>query len=159
MSLSIAKAMLEAPGRALGTVSDIRKRSHGRGKRERRKSWGLWVRRARKQQGLLMCQLAHAVCICPTYLTLIERDGYVPSRDIAENLGRVLDSPEAALIEAGYLPPTLKGRALDAVDEKQRRNLDPITRQIVALLTGASERVRTQARDLVSVLVCSGGDK
>ncbi len=91
---------------ALGTLATRKKRGL------RIRDWGAWVRRNRKQQGMTMRELAEACCIDASYLTLIERDGFVPSRDVCENIGRVLDSPEAALIECLMLPASMKTKAI-----------------------------------------------
>lgn len=71
----------------------------------RNTAWANYIRRARNFHGLANHELAARAGIDPSYITLIERDGYVPRRDkvlvLAKALG--LQTQEALLI-AGYAP-------------------------------------------------------
>lgn len=74
----------------------------------RRPKWGDWVREARKQNDLSMRELAALAQIDPSYLTLIERDGYVPKRYVTESLVESLTpdkrEQDKGMLLAGYSP-------------------------------------------------------
>lgn len=69
----------------------------------RKRSWGIFVKEKRKAKQMTRRRLAELAKLDPSYVTLIERDGYVPRQDkvvgIAEAL--VID-PTECLLAAGY---------------------------------------------------------
>lgn len=62
-----------------------------------------YVKQHRKKKDLTRVQMAKLVGIDPSYVTLIERDGRVPTQLIVERLGRVLQvDHDDIMVEAGY---------------------------------------------------------
>ncbi|MCL5037212.1 MAG: helix-turn-helix domain-containing protein [Chloroflexi bacterium] len=69
------------------------------------KQWAKFVKRNREKVGLSRRKLAQKASIDPSYITLIENDGYIPSRNKVVNLAEALEiNNDRALLEAGYLP-------------------------------------------------------
>lgn len=60
------------------------------------------VRDRRKARRLTRRELARIVGCDPSYITLIERDGYVPRRPIATAIAQALGDEEGILLAAGY---------------------------------------------------------
>lgn len=69
-----------------------------------KRKWGHWVQRKRKAKDLTRRDLAELASIDPSYMTLIERDGFVPRRDTVERIGAALYLRDEAMFRAGYLP-------------------------------------------------------
>lgn len=53
---------------------------------QRNKEWGSFVTRARQAAGITRIQLAKSSGIDPSYITLIEKHGYVPKADKLESI-------------------------------------------------------------------------
>ncbi len=71
----------------------------------RNESWANYIKEKRKLKKLTRRQLAILTKVDPSYLTLIERDGYVPRRDKVLGFASVLDiDPGEMLLMAGYAP-------------------------------------------------------
>lgn len=69
----------------------------------RRMDWAAYVRNNRKMRRMTRRKLAELVDIDPSYITLIERDGYRPAQDKVEGIARALSLPlEDCLLAAGY---------------------------------------------------------
>lgn len=73
--------------------------------------WAEFVRSNRKANRIRQRELAHAVRIDQSYITLIEREGYVPRIDITRRISQFFGKEHEGLVCAGYSP--LEGR--DAV--------------------------------------------
>jgi len=71
----------------------------------RNEAWANYVRDKRKAKHLTRRKLAELAKIDPSYVTLIERDGYVPRKDKVLELARALDvDVDHTLLVAGYAP-------------------------------------------------------
>lgn len=68
--------------------------------------WGTYVARKRAQLGLTRRQLAMQARMDASYLTLIERDGTIPTREKVDALGKIFGDRNAALLMAGFAPDT-----------------------------------------------------
>lgn len=67
--------------------------------------WANYVKEKRKVKHLTRRKLAEMAKVDPSYLTLIERDGFVPRRDKVIRLARALDcDTDECLLTAGYAP-------------------------------------------------------
>ena len=55
-------------------------------------SWAIFVKERRKARGLTRRKLAEMAEIDPSYVTLIERDGYVPRKDKVEMIAQALEA-------------------------------------------------------------------
>lgn len=71
----------------------------------RNEAWANYVRDKRKAKHLTRRKLAELAKIDPSYVTLIERDGYVPRKDKVLELARALEvDVDHTLLVAGYAP-------------------------------------------------------
>jgi len=71
----------------------------------RNEAWANYVRDKRKAKHLTRRKLAELAKIDPSYVTLIERDGYVPRKDKVLELARALEADvDHTLLVAGYAP-------------------------------------------------------
>lgn len=121
--------------------------------------WANYIRMNRKSQDLTLRQLAEMANIDASYLTLIERDGYVPRRDkvlaISKALG--LDS-DRSLLEAGYAPERIAISAilgknpLDIAEDSMIPELGDCLRELVALSTIQQRKVADFLSSIISTL-------
>jgi transcriptional regulator with XRE-family HTH domain len=71
----------------------------------RNQAWANYVKDKRKARGLTRRKLAELAGIDPSYVTLIERDGYVPRKDKVLEVARALEvDVDHTLLVAGYAP-------------------------------------------------------
>ncbi|NDD28315.1 MAG: XRE family transcriptional regulator [Proteobacteria bacterium] len=71
----------------------------------RNEAWATYVKEKRKTRHLTRRKLAELAKIDPSYVTLIERDGYVPRKDKVLELARALEvDVDHTLLVAGYAP-------------------------------------------------------
>lgn len=71
----------------------------------RNQAWANYVKDKRKARGLTRRKLAELASIDPSYVTLIERDGYVPRKDKVLEVARALEADvDHTLLVAGYAP-------------------------------------------------------
>lgn len=71
----------------------------------RNKLWANYIREKRKSKHLTRRKLAEISTVDPSYLTLIERDGFVPRKDKVKKLAKALDlDVDECLLTAGYAP-------------------------------------------------------
>jgi len=71
----------------------------------RNQAWANYVKDKRKARGLTRRKLAELAKIDPSYVTLIERDGYVPRKDKVLEIARAVEADlDHTLLVAGYAP-------------------------------------------------------
>jgi transcriptional regulator with XRE-family HTH domain len=71
----------------------------------RNQVWANFVKEKRKMKHLTRRKLAELAKIDPSYVTLIERDGYIPRRDKVLEMAKALDlDHNQILLMAGYAP-------------------------------------------------------
>jgi len=71
----------------------------------RNQAWANYVKDKRKARGLTRRRLAELASIDPSYVTLIERDGYVPRKDKVLEIARAVEADlDHTLLVAGYAP-------------------------------------------------------
>lgn len=71
----------------------------------RNQPWANHVKERRKALGLTRRRLAELAGIDPSYVTLIERDGYVPRKDKVHDIARAIEADvDHTLLVAGYAP-------------------------------------------------------
>jgi transcriptional regulator with XRE-family HTH domain len=69
------------------------------------KLWSNYVKEKRKGKHLTRRKLAELSKVDPSYLTLIERDGFVPRKDKVAKIARALDCDiDECMLTAGYAP-------------------------------------------------------
>lgn len=67
--------------------------------------WANYIKEKRKIKHLTRRKLAEMAKVDPSYLTLIERDGFVPRKDKVSRLARALGcDTDECLLTAGYAP-------------------------------------------------------
>lgn len=98
-------------------------------------TWALFVEQNRIKQGMTRRELGEKSQIDPSYVTLMERDGYVPRRDIVDRVVEVLKAdPNLGRLAAGYAPlykttPEQVLNALAIVSTKRMQALSAIDRE------------------------------
>lgn len=71
----------------------------------RNQAWANYVKDKRKARGLTRRKLAELAKIDPSYVTLIERDGYVPRKDKVLEIAKAVEADlDHTLLVAGYAP-------------------------------------------------------
>lgn len=106
---------------------------------------------------LTKIKIAQAAEINPSYLTLIERDGYIPTRVTVLRVARALHVPASeALLLAGYSPKSLTPEHLEQVLQTKpyplpsslvhdlRRMSDEEQREVALVLRGLVAAVRSE---------------
>lgn len=67
--------------------------------------WANYVKEKRKSKHLTRRKLAEMAKVDPSYLTLVERDGFVPRKDKVSRIARALECDiDECLLTAGYAP-------------------------------------------------------
>ena len=106
----------------------------------RNEAWANYVRDKRKACHLTRRKLAELAKIDPSYVTLIERDGYVPRKDKVLELARALEvDVDHTLLVAGYAPEKVSLKdlleRLDSlqVEKSMDRELKSALRELIHL--------------------------
>ncbi len=116
-------------------------------------NWGQLVRDRRKARQLSRRELARIVGCDPSYVTLIERDGYVPRRHIVEALARALGAEqETMLLAAGYSNRTIAAVFLQRQKDLLEGLCPALRRQLTRAIQLPPERQLIVAQTLSSVL-------
>lgn len=111
-------------------------------------SWALFVKEKRKARGLTRRRLAEMAEIDPSYVTLIERDGYVPRKDKVEMIAQALEADlDQTLLTAGYAPQQMPvGMLIDKLETvKTQTDLIPELKRTVHELFELDEEQQKQA--------------
>lgn len=114
----------------------------------RNEAWANYVRDKRKACHLTRRKLAELAKIDPSYVTLIERDGYVPRKDKVLELARALEvDVDHTLLVAGYAPEKVSLRdLLDRLDslhaeKAMDRELRTALREVIHLPKDEQKRL------------------
>jgi len=79
----------------------------------RHQAWADFIRENRKAKSLTRRQFAELTNLDPSYVTLIERDGYVPRKEKVLQLAEALGvNTDHCLLMAGYAPERIPVREL-----------------------------------------------
>ena len=132
----------------------------------RNQAWANYVRDRRKARQMTRRKLAELAKIDPSYVTLIERDGYVPRRDKVLEIAKALQAEvDRTLLVAGFAPEKIAVKDLlekiesykaDRLLEKPLRlairelfNLTPgQQRKVAEMLNAYVKTIRDQGRKL-----------
>ena len=114
--------------------------------KNKNKAWAQYVRDRRKASGKSRRQLAADAQIDPSYWTLIERDGNIPTRAIVIRIGMLFGDAINACLLAGYTHPEIspflihhfRGRA------PLPKTMPEDVKEMVFTLCEAEEFVRNQ---------------
>jgi hypothetical protein len=99
-------------------------------------------------------ELARLACVDPSLMTIIERDGHIPRRDIVSAIGAaLLVNHELALIVAGYLPDTMRNHAERILATRQMMDLPLELQSIIHKLHAAPKRIRDKAAAYIDGLM------
>lgn len=120
------------------------------------KEWAFWCKERRKQRRLTRRELAKIVKIDPSYVTLIERDGYIPLRDKVQAIGRVFGDEQAACLLAGLLPDKMtpaqfQKLALGAQFETLSSHCKRLVRALATLPSKEQDQLTYAVRKLLGV--------
>ncbi len=106
----------------------------------RNETWATYVKDKRKAKHLTRRKLAELAKIDPSYVTLIERDGYVPRKDKVLELARALEvDVDQTLLVAGYAPEKISLKdlleRLEAIhaEKSMDRELRSALREVIHL--------------------------
>lgn len=106
--------------------------------------WGRYVAEIRVRRGLTRYQLADLADIDSSYVTVIERDGYIPSREVVKSMAKALGvDVDFFSGQAGYATPAVFNAYLKSLGLKPvatvtsiRKNEKPVAarkpRELVA---------------------------
>ncbi len=125
----------------------------------RNEAWANYVKEKRKSKNFTRRQLAMLAKIDPSYMTLIERDGFVPKRDKVISLASVVDcDPGEMLLMAGYSP------YIDSADACggnyiNSRNLIPEMFEFVRFLYFLDKSEQTKSLEVMKVCLSAIGIK
>lgn len=114
----------------------------------RNEAWASYIREKRKARHLTRRKLAELAKIDPSYVTLIERDGYVPRKDKVHELARALEvDVDHTLLVAGYAPENaslkdlLEGLQSVQAEKKMDRELRSALRELIHLPKDEQKKV------------------
>ena len=114
----------------------------------RNQAWANYVRDRRKARQLTRRKLAEMAKIDPSYVTLIERDGYVPRKDKVLEIARAIQADaDHTLLVAGYAPERIPVRELlDRIenfkaDKLLEKELRSSIRELFSLNVGEQRKV------------------
>lgn len=121
---------------------------------EKSMSWAKLVRENRKARGYNRRELAKVAFVDPSLITLIERDGHVPRRNVIESLAAALIVDcDLALLVAGYAPASIAKHAERFLSTRQMMDLPHDLQSIVHKLHVAPRKVRDKAAAYIDGLL------
>ena len=125
----------------------------------RNQAWANYVRDRRKARQLTRRKLAEMAKIDPSYVTLIERDGYVPRKDKVLEIARAIQADaDHTLLVAGYAPERIPVRELlDRIenfkaDKCLEKELRSSIRELFVLTTGEQRKVAEMLNAYVTTI-------
>lgn len=107
--------------------------------------WSRWVRAQRKARQMTRRALAELAGMDPSYITLIERDGYVPSRSKVSAIGGVFGDTSKALIYAGYISDDDRKFIINALDNAKMLRLEPEVQRFIGFFSKLKPRAQHKA--------------
>ena len=125
----------------------------------RNQAWANYVRDRRKARQLTRRKLAEMAKIDPSYVTLIERDGYVPRKDKVLEIARAIQADaDHTLLVAGYAPERIPVRELlDRIetfkaDKCLEKELRSSIRELFTLTVGEQRKVAEMLNAYVTTI-------
>ncbi len=115
--------------------------------------WGDWVKDRRKAKQMTRRALAIAADLDPSYITLMERDSYIPKRHVCARIGRVLADEETGMIMGGFIDLGRRRKLVHLPAHAEIDKLPEHLRILVRKLAKAPARVQEQAAAVLTVLV------
>jgi transcriptional regulator with XRE-family HTH domain len=122
----------------------------------RNQAWANYVKDKRKARGLTRRKLAELAGIDPSYVTLIERDGYVPRKDKVLEIARSLEAEvDHTLLVAGYAPEKIPVKdLLDRLETfKAERVLDKELRASIRELFDLTTAQQKKVSEMLTAYV------
>lgn len=114
----------------------------------RNQAWANYVRDRRKARQLTRRKLAELAKIDPSYVTLIERDGYVPRKDKVLEIAKAIQADvDRTLLIAGYAPEKIPVKDLlekiesYKADKMLEKELRVAIRELFNLTPGQQKKV------------------
>lgn len=125
----------------------------------RNQAWANYVRDRRKARQLTRRKLAEMASIDPSYVTLIERDGYVPRKDKVIEIARAIQADaDHTLLVAGYAPERIPVRELlerienFKADKCLEKELRSSVRDLFTLTVGEQRKVAEMLNAYVTTI-------
>lgn len=118
--------------------------------------WANYVKERRKAKQLTRRKLAELAKIDPSYVTLIERDGYVPRKDKVLEIARAIQADvDRTLLVAGYAPEQIPvGDLLDRIEGyKTEKVLDDELREALEELFTLSASQQQKVAEMLHAYV------
>ncbi len=121
--------------------------------------WANYIKEKRKKKRLTRRKLAELAEVDPSYLTLIERDGFVPRKDKVVKLAKALECDiDECLLTAGYAPQ--KVQVTEFMERLERykddrdmdEDLKKVIREIRAFPTEEQKKVAQMISAYLQVL-------
>ena len=122
----------------------------------RNQAWANYVKDKRKARGLTRRKLAELASIDPSYVTLIERDGYVPRKDKVLEIARAVEADQDhTLLVAGYAPEKIPVKdLLDRLENfKSEKVLDKELRASIRELFDLSTAQQKKVAEMLNAYV------
>lgn len=118
--------------------------------------WANYVKEKRKGKHLTRRKLAELSRVDPSYLTLIERDGFVPRKDKVAKLARAMGCDiDECLLTAGYAPQKVPvTEFLERLERyKDDRDMDEdLKRAVREIRTFSAEEQKNVAKMIIAYL-------
>jgi transcriptional regulator with XRE-family HTH domain len=127
----------------------------------RNETWANYVKDKRKAKHLTRRKLAELAKIDPSYVTLIERDGYVPRKDKVLELARALEVDiDRTLLVAGYAPEKSFKDILERLDSFQaERSMDRELRSALREIIHLPKDEQKKLAQMISVHLHTGKEE
>lgn len=120
--------------------------------------WAAFVRNKRKLRRLTRRRMAEYAGIDPSYVTLIERDGYVPRRDKVLAIARALNQDETeTLLVAGYANQQVAKVYRSTATDLGLNLAAPLLAQVKRLARLAPNKQKLMAKGLQNLLEVVNG--
>lgn len=68
------------------------------------KSFARYLKAGRKRAGMTQKRMAESVQVSVQSIQKMEKASFLPSRELAADIGEVFDEPHTAMLAAGYIP-------------------------------------------------------
>lgn len=124
----------------------------------RNQLWAQYVRRKRKLQGFTRRRLAELADIDPSYVTLIERDGYTPRKCKVLDIAKALQCDEhECLLAAGFSDPHIANVYRGAAKAQGLNLAKPLRAQVLKLASLPQSKQASFAKTLQGLLEVVNG--
>lgn len=117
--------------------------------------WAIYLSEQRHKKKYKRNQLAELCGVDPSYITLIERDGYVPKNEIIVSLSKALECDvDKSLIIAGYAPKTVSVSECMHILNMNGENViyDSIDHQLISVLRSINNLPDAKRKNAIKMI-------